>query len=228
MGGVPGVGPERVELVEDRELRLEVLGRGVVRVLADEVAVLLERVVLEVRADDPRVERPLVLGVRRGVDADVAAARRGCTARTPPAGGPRGPCRSCSRTSRPCTCEVRRRERAGVLGRVDAEAVLAAEALDRGDADLDRVVAEARRSWRTRGRGTAPRWSRSARRRATDSARPSTRTRQRDEQLHDRLLDFRRRLSSPAMPRAMRSALAMIVLVGLKPGNVGNVDASAT
>ncbi len=32
----------------------------------------------------------------------------------------------------------------------------------------------------------------------------------------------------PAMPRAIRRALAMIVFVGLKPGNVGNVDASAT
>ncbi len=72
-------------------------GRGLVGVLGQDGRLRRAgRVVAEVTAEHLAVPRPRVLGVGRGVDADVAACRTGCSARTRPAARRRG----CHRSSR--------------------------------------------------------------------------------------------------------------------------------
>ena len=122
----------------------ETRGRGLVAVDdVDRCGGGAGRVVAEVAAEHLAVPGPRVLRVGRGVDADVAAAGldvvlEGVLLRVvEDVAGRREP------DDRVVLREVGVVELRGVLGRVDVEAVGGAEALDRGDALVDRRVSEA-------------------------------------------------------------------------------------
>jgi hypothetical protein len=72
--GTARIRAEVVPLVGSRPAGKEVPGRGVGPVGDVDDRRLDRRVLFEVGAEQPAVEGPVVLGVRRGVDADPAAA----------------------------------------------------------------------------------------------------------------------------------------------------------
>ncbi len=122
------------------------LGRRGVRAVLHPHGDLLDRGVGgEPGTHELTVVRPVVLGVGRRVDADVAAARGDVGLEGGLLGGVQHVAGGAQEDHGLVLCQVGRGERGGVLGGVDGEVVRRAEVPDGLDADGDRVVPEPRR-----------------------------------------------------------------------------------
>jgi hypothetical protein len=142
----PRIGAEVVPLLLARPGRRQALGRLALAVLdvhLRDLELLVDAgdpgVVAEVGADEAAVPRPRVLGVGGGVDAEVAVAGPDVALE----GGLLRVVEDVAGGAEPdhgvVLGEVRVRERVGVLGGVDLEALPAAELADRGGAVGDAV-----------------------------------------------------------------------------------------
>ena len=138
------VGAVVVPLVKAAPAVRQVLGGRMVLVGDLDRRLLLRRVLLEVRADEVAVERPVVLGVGRRVDPDVSATVGDVVLERVLLPLVEHVTGRAQEDHRVVVAQVRGLERGRVLGRVDGEVVRRAQLLDPSDSRLDRVVPEAR------------------------------------------------------------------------------------